>query len=136
MPRSNSHFLERTKVLYVVTARPRTRELGRFWELLNDGTIQNQDPDGREIVASMKRAVTKGEQVEWYETCYCSPPLRHERSTVYDRFFEGIQAEPIQTPIRLDGQSFWDYLRDSNGGETTRTVSGAGRARYVPIRIL
>ncbi len=129
--------MERTKLLYVVRARPRTKELGAFWEFLNDRTIQNQNPDGREIVASMKRAVMKGEQVEWYETCYCNPPLRHERSTVYDHFFDDIRTEPIETIIRLDGQSFWDYLRDSYADQNaTRGVSGASQARYVPVRIL
>ncbi len=124
-------------MLYVVRARPRMRELEKFWELLNDGTIRNQDTDGREIVTSMKRAVMKGEQVEWYETCYCSPPLSHERSTVYDRFFEAMQTEPIEAPIRLDGQSFWEYLRDSNTDPTAvHGVSGASRTRYVPIRLL
>ncbi len=124
-------------MLYVVRAVPRTRELGRFWELLNDATILNQQPDGREIVASMERAVIKGDQVEWYETCYCSPPLRHERTTVYDRFFEDMQTAPIEAPVHLDGQSFWDYLRDSNTGQTaTRGASGASLAKYVPLRIL
>jgi hypothetical protein len=130
-------ILESTKVLYVVRARPGTRELGGFWELLNDGTIQNQEPDGREITASMKRAVINGEQVEWYETCYCSPPLRHERSTVYDRFFKDMRTEPIEAPIHLNGQSFWDYLRDSNTSErATVAVSPVSRTRYVPLRIL
>ncbi len=124
-------------MLYVVRARPRTAELGRFWESLNDGTIQSQDPDGREIVASMKRAVMKGERVEWYETCYCSPPLSHERSTVYDRFFEAMQMELIEAPVQLSGQLFWDYLRESNTAQRpTHEVSAPSRTRYVPIRLL
>ena len=124
-------------MLYVVRARPRTREVGKLWELLNDGTIQKQQPDRGEIIASMERAVIKGDQVEWYETCYCSPPLRHERATVYDHFFKDMQTEPTDAPIHLDGQSFWDYLRDSNTSQSdTRGVSRAGRTRYVPVRIL
>ena len=70
---------------YFVSARPILAEMARFWSLLNDGTINAQKPDGSEIVASMKRAVVKGDKVSWYETCFCSPPLQHERSTVYDR---------------------------------------------------
>ncbi len=124
-------------MLYIVRARPRTRELGGFWKLLNDGTIQNQEPDGREIIASMQRAVINGEMVEWYETCYCSPPLRHERSTVYDRFFEAMHVESIEAPVDLNGQPFWDFLRDSKRSQpVTREVSGASRTRYVPIRLL
>ena len=129
--------LKENKLLYIVRARPITRELARFWELLNDGTIRNQEPDGREIITSMERAIIEGEQVEWYETCYCSPPLRHERSTVYDRFFEDMQTEPIETPIHLNGQSFWDFLQDSNTSQiATRGVSAESRTTYVPLRIL
>ncbi len=124
-------------MLYVVRARPRMRELGKFWDLLNDGTIRSQNPDGREIVASMKRAVMKGEQVEWYETCYCNPPLSHERSTVYDGFFEAIHMEPIEAPVHLNGDSFWDYLRDSKTSQrATHEGSGASRTKYIPIRLL
>lgn len=123
--------------MYLIRARPRTRVLGAFWELLNDGTIRNQEPDGREIIASMERAVINGEQVEWYETCYCSPPLRHERSTVYDRFFEAMQTEPLEASVDLKGQSFWDYLRDSNTSlRATQELSEASRTRYVPLQIL
>ena len=111
--------------------------MGEFWELLNDGTIQRQEPDGREIIDSMKRAVINGDLVEWYETCYCSPPLRHERVTVYDRFFEAMQIEPIEAPVDLKGQSFWDHVRDSNASQrATSGVKIAGRTTYVPLRIL
>lgn len=123
--------------MYVVRAQPRTRELGGFWELLNDGTIRSQEPDGREIIDAMKRAVINGDRVEWYETCYCSPPLRHERATVYDRFFEDLHTEPIEAPIHLKGQSFWDYVRDSDTSQrATSNASVASRTRYVPLRIL
>ena len=124
-------------MLYAVRAKPRTKELGRFWELLNDGTIQNQEPDGREIVDSMKRAIMIGDHLEWYETCYCTPPLRHERSTVYDRFFEDMRTELIEAPTGLSGRSFWDYLQNLNRDQRgTRKVREVSRARYVPIRLL
>ena len=124
-------------MLYAIRARPRTSELGRFWELLNDGTIQSQEPDGREIIDSMKRAVINGDKVEWHETCYCTPPLRRERATVYDRFFDAMLIEPIEAPIHLDGQSFWDRLRDSDKSQrATGGVNVLGRTMYVPLRIL
>ena len=124
---------------YVVTARPIVAEMARFWSLLNDGTINAQKPDGSEIVASMKRAVVKGDKVSWYETCFCSPPLQHERSTVYDRFFTDMKIEPQVGPTHLEGERFWDQLRAWNTGKNggSRHVDGiANVARYVPVRIL
>ena len=110
--------------------------MARFWDLLNDGTIETQEPDGREIVSSMRRAVINRDRVEWHETCYCSPPLRHERATVYDQFFSDIEIGPLVAPAPLEGESFWQSLKDWN----TRKGSGHGQgvvsvARYVPIRI-
>ena len=123
---------------YHVRAQPRMGELASFWAALNDNTIERQEPDGKEIVASMKRAVMARNGVEWDETCYCTPPLRHERSTVYDKFFEHMKIEPLTSPQPLQGGRFWDYLRDqtigSKGGG--REVSAVNQARYVPIRIL
>jgi len=124
---------------YVVTARPIAAEMARFWSLLKDGTINAQKPDGAEIVASMKRAVIGGGKVSWYETCYCNPPLLHERSIVYDRFFNDIEIEPQVGPVHLEGERFWDQLRawntEKNGG--SRQVDGiANVAKYVPVRIL
>jgi hypothetical protein len=122
---------------YRVKARPIVAEMSRFWAILNDGTVDAQEPDGSEIVASMKRAVMNGGRVEWHETCYCSPPLRHERSTVYDRFFEDIEIEPLVGSAHLEGERFWDQLRLWNTGRSsTRGDDIANVARFVPVRIL
>ena len=111
--------------------------MARFWVLLNDGTIETQEPDGREIVSSMRRAVMNGGKVEWHETCYCSPPLRHERATVYDRFFSDIEIGPLVEQATLDGDSFWHYLEDWMRGKGGGHGEGiASVARYVPVRIL
>lgn len=123
---------------YVVSARPRLVDLPKLWKLLNDGTISRQEPDGREIVASMKRAVFDGDTVQWNETCYCNPPLKHERSTVYDQFFTDMRIEsPAKLP-RLEGQRFWDYLRNNttSGYDTGIGDSTNSGIRYVPIRAL
>jgi hypothetical protein len=122
---------------YIVRARPILGEMARFWSLINDGTVAAQEPDGAEIVASMKRAVMNEGKVEWYETCYCSPPLRHERSTVYDQFFTDMEIEPKVEPVRLEGERFWDQLRawntEKGSGHEDRIASVP---RFVPIRIL
>ena len=75
---------------YRVRAQLREETAGEFGRLLRDGTIARQKPDGQEIVESMERAVvTESGTIEWSEVCYCETPLQHERSTVYDRFFDG-----------------------------------------------
>jgi hypothetical protein len=123
---------------YLVRAQPRMEELARFWTALNNGTIERQEPDGREIVESMKRAVMSGNRVEWHETCYCTPPLRHERSTVYDQFFEDMKIEPFTSLLHLEGGRFWDYMRDHSNDkkDVGREIAAPNQARYVPIRIL
>jgi hypothetical protein len=123
-------------MLYLVKGRLMASELARFWTLLNDGTIEAQEPDGREIIASMRRAVMNEDAVEWEETCYCSPPLRHERTTVYDKFFTSMETRSLLGSVTLEGESFWEYLQ--NVGKATH--SGHGRSivsmsRYVPLRI-
>ena len=108
----------------------------RLWTLLNDGTIEAQEPDGREILASMRRAVLKGDKIEWHETCYCSPPLRHERATVYDQFFSDMEIGPLVATKPPEGESFWHYLESRNRDEGDGHRNGAFRVtRYVPVRI-
>lgn len=108
----------------------------RLWTLLNDGTIETQEPDGREILASMRKALMNGEKVEWTETCYCSPPLRHERATVYDQFFSDMEIGPLVSTTPLEGESFWHYLEDRNKQAGDGHRDGAvSMTRFVPVRI-
>src|SRR5437879_11735201 len=93
---------------YVVTARPIVAEMASFWSLLNDGTINAQKPDGAEIVASMKRAEIGGGKVSWYETCYCNPRHVHERSNVYDRFFNDVEIESHVRSVHLEVESLYE----------------------------
>ncbi len=87
-----------------------------FYRILTDGTVQNQKPDGAEIVASMKRAkITDANKIEWYELCYCPTPLAHERSTVYDRYFENLSTQPVEEIGDFKGESFWKYLEAEAG---------------------
>ena len=41
---------------YTITARFKLETAAEFYRRLTDGTIENQKPDGKEIVASMRRA--------------------------------------------------------------------------------
>ncbi len=43
-------------MIYSVKARYIEKKMGEFYQKLTDGTIQNQKPDGQEIINSMKRA--------------------------------------------------------------------------------
>ena len=96
---------------YRVRAQLREETAGELRRLLRDGTIARQKPDGQEIVESMERAVvTESGTIEWSEACYCETPLQHERSTVYDRFFDGLTTEPVDGYQSHDGRPFLDYL--------------------------
>ena len=102
---------------YHVTARLRPGMAAELRERLDSGAIARQEPDGREIVASMERAtVTADGTVSWSEVCYCSPPLAHERETVYDRFFEITSIAPAEGQARQGGRRFLDLLGELADG--------------------
>ena len=99
-------------MIYKVKASFLEHKASDFLMKLTDGSIQSQQPDGGEIVASMKRAkITSPGSVEWCEMCFCPTPLQHERATVYDQYFENIATQPIDQYQEVQGDSFWDYLK-------------------------
>ncbi|MDH5697588.1 MAG: hypothetical protein OEY54_03565 [Nitrosopumilus sp.] len=86
-----------------------------FYQKLTDETIQNQKPDGQEIINSMKRAkITKSNVIQWSEMCFCSPPLKHERETVYNQFFTDIKTKVIDEYVEYEGELFMDFLAKKN----------------------
>ena len=98
-------------MIYSVKARYRESMMPEFYRKLTDGTIQRQEPDGEEIVDSMKRAAITGpDTIQWTETCYCSPPLKHERQTVYDRYLFDLETVPVEDYKEYAGKSFMEYL--------------------------
>jgi hypothetical protein len=97
---------------YTVSARLKTERAGEFLVRLADGSIQRQEPDGEEIVASMQRArVDETGIVRWSEVCYCPTPLQHERETVYDHFFTDLETQEAVAYVHFDGEPFLDYLQ-------------------------
>ena len=85
--------------------------MGEFYQKLTDGTIQDQKPDGQEIVNSMKRAkITSPKMIQWSEMCFCSPPLKHERETIYNNFLTDLETKTIDNYVEFDGASFFDFL--------------------------
>jgi hypothetical protein len=93
-------------------AKFNSEKMKQFFQKLTDGTIESQKPDGAEILNSMKRAkITESGVIEWSEMCFCSPPLKHERQTVYDKFFSDMEIKTIDDYTEFKGESFFDYLK-------------------------
>jgi len=83
-----------------------------FYQKLTDGTIENQKPDGAEILSSMKRAkIIEPGVIQWSEMCFCASPLKHERQTVYDLVFSDMEITKINDYVEFKGKSFFDYLK-------------------------
>jgi len=101
-------------VLYKIKAKYHKDLLRDFFRKLTDGTIENQKPDGLEMIASMKKAkIVEDNSVEWYERCFCEIPLNHERTTVYDTYF--YEFEPMlvhEVSDDIMGDSFWEYMEN------------------------
>jgi len=101
--------------IYSVKARYIEEKMEGFYQKLTDGTIENQKPDGQEIINSMNRAkIIEPNIIQWSEMCFCSPPLKHERETVYNQFLEDIETEVIDDYVEYKGESFMDFLAKKN----------------------
>jgi len=99
-------------MIYSIKARFCFEKMKEFYQKLTDGTIENQKPDGAEILSSMKRAkITQPGVIEWSEMCFCTPPLKHERHTVYDHFLTDFETQIIDDYVEFEGESFFDYLK-------------------------
>jgi len=98
-------------MIYSVKARFIEEKIGEFYRKLTDGTIQNQKPDGQEIVNSMKRAkITEPNTIQWSEMCFCPTPLKHERETIYNHFLIDMETEIIDDYAEFDGELFFEFL--------------------------
>jgi len=98
-------------LIYSVKAKYIEEKINEFYQKLTDGTIQNQKPDGQEIINSMKRAkITEPSVIRWSEMCFCSPPLKHERETVYNQFLEDIETSITDEYVEYEGELFMDFL--------------------------
>ena len=98
-------------MFYSVRAQFIEEKLEEFYYKLTDGTISNQKPDGQEIINSMKRAKMTGPKtIQWSEMCFCSPPLKHEKATVYDHYLINLETKIIDNYMGFDGGSFFDFL--------------------------
>jgi len=102
-------------MIYSVKALFVEDKMAEFYQKLTNGTIQNQKPDGQEIVNSMKRAkITQPNTIQWSEMCFCSPPLKHERETIYNNFLTDMTTEIIDDYREYDGELFMNFLEKQN----------------------
>ncbi|QDU34428.1 hypothetical protein KS4_24980 [Poriferisphaera corsica] len=97
-------------MFYRVKAKLKTEKAAEFLDRLRDGTISEQKLDGQEIVDSMHRAVMNDDEVMWSEKCFCPTPLKHERETVLDFYFDDLTTETLQGYEDYEGDSFMEYL--------------------------
>ncbi len=102
-------------MFYSVKAQYIEEKMKEFYQKLTDGTIQNQKPDGYEIVKSMKRAkITAPKIIQWAEMCFCPTPLKHERETIYNHFLTDMETKIIADYVEYDGEFFMDFLAKRN----------------------
>ncbi len=98
-------------MIYSVKARFIEEKMGEFYRKLTDGAIQNQKPDGQEIVNYMKREkITEHNTIQWSEMCFCTTPLKHERETIYNHFLTDMETEIIDDYAEFDGELFFEFL--------------------------
>lgn len=83
-----------------------------FYKALIDGSIASQEPDGKTIVKAMQEAkIIQPGIIAWYEECYCSTPLKHERETVYDKYLSDFSTVLVEKDLGdIEGDSFWEML--------------------------
>jgi len=113
-------------MLYKVKAKIDKLKMKSFYTALNDGSIADQEPDGAEIVNAMQKAyMTEKDTLEWYETCNCKTPLKHERATVYDKYLHDMETTLVhEIKDDIKGTSFWSCLEDKHY-DATYTFSDA-----------
>lgn len=105
-------------MIYAIKAPYISTKLAEFHQKLIDGTIAAQKPDGREIVESMRRAtITEPGLVQWSERSFCSPPLAHERQTIYDRYFTDMEIEPVAHYMQFEGKPFMEVMDSEQPSE-------------------
>ena len=103
-------------MIYKVKAKIDKLKMKSFYTALNDGSIADQELDGTEIVNAMQKAyMTEKDTLEWYETCKCQTPLKHERETVYDKYLHDIETTLVdEIKDDIKGTSFWSCLEDKH----------------------
>jgi hypothetical protein len=102
-------------MIYWVKAKYIEEKMPELYKKLSDGSILKQEPDGKEIFASMKRAkITAPGVVQWCEKDFCPTPLENERKTVYDLYFSEFETTPVEDYLTFKGKSFWNFIKSKS----------------------
>jgi len=97
--------------IYRVKAKFDESKAKEFHGLITGWKLKAQIPDGNEIIRSMKRAkIDSSGLVKWTELCYCPTPLKHERGTVYDKYFTDIATKEIEDHEEVEGKPFLEHI--------------------------
>ncbi|MFQ6671665.1 MAG: hypothetical protein ACE5KY_00040 [Candidatus Tectimicrobiota bacterium] len=98
---------------YLVTAKLRPGQAGPLREALETGGLAVGEVYEAEMQRALAEAVVDGVEVRWIETCYCTPPLKAERS-VLEVYFAEIETEPLVGEPPMDGVPLPDHLRSAS----------------------
>ena len=80
---------------YLVRATP--KNLDELRARLDSGEIKQMRPFGGELDSCMREARLSADgRVIWEEQCFCSPPLKQERS-VLDVYFTDLTTETVNS---------------------------------------
>lgn len=92
---------------YLVRATPRPELLDELAAKLAEDAFIDMRPFGQALTRGLQGArwLDDGRAI-WEEEDYCSPPLAMERAAVLDRYFTGIEVEPVA------GNEGWAQIRD------------------------
>ncbi|MBA3899475.1 MAG: hypothetical protein H0X62_04565 [Bacteroidetes bacterium] len=102
-------------MIYSVTAHYSDEKLKALYQKLMDGSIYSQKPDGLELYFSIKRArITEPGVVKWTEMCFCNTPLKHERETILDKYFDEIETEEVDAYTIFKGTPLIEHLKHLN----------------------
>ena len=99
-------------MLYKIKAKIKPETLKDFFTVLTDGTVEALKPDGPAILTAMQEALmVDSKHIEWYEACYCTTPLRHEREAVYDKYLTDFKTTMVyEVEDDIEGVYFWEHM--------------------------
>jgi hypothetical protein len=81
---------------YLVRAWPNHDRLAELDRRVAERAFLGLRPFGRALSGSLEAArVQPDGRAVWEEEDYCVPPLAQEREAVLDRYFDGIEVEPV-----------------------------------------
>jgi hypothetical protein len=82
---------------YLVSATPREERLQDLEARLARDEFVPLRPFGTALSQSLRDARRRPDGLAvWEEEDYCRPPLAEERAAVLDRYFDGIEVEPVR----------------------------------------